>query len=155
MTKFDPNEVTFAEGAVRVERIARKHGIGLSKIYTSKDKEITSAIRDLPVTNVSKEFKKWQLPFIFNPTQLFFTEASANAKVPEHSHDEGNGIRFIIDGSISYKGQTLSAGDWMFIPKGIPYSMEIGPKGARMCYCYECCCAGRADLGEFVSNPPD
>ena len=40
-------------------------------------------------------------------------------EVPEHSHDEGDGFRYIVSGSIIYNGQELlAAGDWMFIPKG-------------------------------------
>jgi hypothetical protein len=29
----------------------------------------------------------------------------------------------------------LSAGDWMFIPEGQPYSFEVGRVGAIVCCC--------------------
>lgn len=153
MAKFDPNEVTFAEGAVRVERVARKYKIGKSKILTSQDSEIAGAVKELGVSNVPDGFRKWQLPFVMDASQLFVTDAKAGARVGEHSHDQGDGIRFIVSGSIIYEGKTLKAGDWMFIPKGVPYSMQIGPDGARMCYCYCCCCAGRLDVRDYVTNP--
>jgi hypothetical protein len=121
---------------------------------TSRDKSAATLRKSLPVTNIPEGFTKWQLPFIMGPSQLFITEAKGGMKVREHSHDEGDGIRFIASGSIVYNGTTLEAGDWMFIPKGAKYSFEVGPRGAVMCYCYCCCCAGRADVGEFVSNPP-
>lgn len=120
---------------------------------TSKDKEAQELKRGLGIANVPDGFTKWQLPFVMAPSQLFITEAKAGAKVGEHSHDDGDGIRFIAGGSVIYNGMTLEAGDWMFIPKGARYSKEIGPAGAIMCYCYCCCCAGRADLEGIVSNP--
>ena len=154
MSKFDPNQVSFAEGAVRVERVLQKSRIKIGKVMTSKDKDAEMLRKMLPVSNIPKGFSKYQLPFVLGPSQLFITQAEPGMKVGEHSHDEGDGIRFIAAGSITYNGTVLEAGDWMFIPKGARYSLEVGPRGATMCYCYCCCCAGRADLAEFVSNPP-
>jgi hypothetical protein len=153
MRKFDPNQVSFAEGAVRVERVLQKHKLVLNDIVTSRDKIAKSLKDSLPVANVPDGFSKWQLPFVMGPSQLFITVAKGGAKVGKHSHDDGDGIRFITNGSVIYNGITLSAGDWMFIPKGVPYSMEIGPDGATMCYCYCCCCAGREDIRDYVTDP--
>jgi quercetin dioxygenase-like cupin family protein len=79
--------------------------------------------------------------YLANPSQLFLTIAAPETAAEEHSHDEGDGIRFITSGSIIYKGMELTAGDWMFIPKGEKYSFMTGRMGANMCYCYCCCCA--------------
>jgi hypothetical protein len=49
-------------------------------------------------------------------------------------------VRFIISGSIKYNGIELTAGDWMFVPKGEEYEFTVGPLGASMAYCYQCCC---------------
>lgn len=106
---------------------------------------------------IDNGFKKWQLPIILQDSQLFISIGQPDINVPKHSHDEGDGIRFIMSGSIYYDGQELNAGDWMFIPKGKPYSMKIGPFGATMCYCYCCCCAGSLTLDRVnpVINPGD
>lgn len=61
--------------------------------------------------------------------------------MPNHSHDEGDGFRFIVSGSILFDGRELHAGDWMFIPKGKTYSFKVGRSGVGICYCYACCCA--------------
>jgi hypothetical protein len=61
--------------------------------------------------------------------------------VPTHSHNEGDGVRFIASGSIKYNGQELTTGDWMYIRAGSEYEFEVGRYGAVMCYCYCCCCA--------------
>ena len=68
---------------------------------------------------------------------MFISSAPPKAKVPSHAHD-GPGVRFISSGSIKYKEQELTAGDWMYIPKGKAYSFEVGALGATMFYCYQC-----------------
>jgi len=151
---FDPNQVTFAEGAVRVQGVLARLKIDTSKaIMTSRD-PVAKRLRELlPVSNVPKGFSKYQLPFVMSDSQLFVTFASPNAEVAEHSHDEGDGIRFIADGSVIYKDIELTAGDWMFIPKGVKYAIRMGARGAVMCYCYCCSCAGRADLRHWIVDP--
>jgi hypothetical protein len=99
-------------------------------------------LHELEVKNVPSGFSKYQLPvYLDKPSQLFMSFGAPNTDVPEHSHDEGDGIRFIMWGSVEYNGQTLSGGDWMFIPAGTQYRMRVGPHGAGICYCYCCCCA--------------
>lgn len=155
MAKFDPNQATFAEGALRVERAVRALKIDLkSKIVTSRDPSAATLKRALPIRNVPDGFEKWQLPFVFDKSLLFITHAKAGAKAGEHSHDEGDGIRFIVSGSIYFNKQELAAGDWMFIPARVPYSFEVGNSGATMCYCYCCCCAGAADIRDWLGDPP-
>jgi len=152
--KFNPNQVTFAQGAVRVEGVVRKRGIDLSKkIMTSRDPDAKRLTAALPVTNVPHGFTKHQLPFVLQDSQLFITHAPAGAKVGEHSHDEGDGIRFIAQGSVTYNGVELTEGDWMYIPKGVPYNITIGDRGATMCYCYCCCCAGLEDVRDWIVDP--
>jgi quercetin dioxygenase-like cupin family protein len=69
---------------------------------------------------------------------MFISVAAPNVKVPEHTHNEGAGLRFIASGSITYKDTELNAGDWMYIPKGAKYSFQVGALGATMFYCYHC-----------------
>ena len=152
---FDPNQVTFDEGLRRIQAAAHKVGLHPNRVITSQDRQALDAQRLLMVTNVPGGFTKWQLPvYLDKASQMFVTLAAPNADVPEHSHNEGAGIRFIAGGSIIYNGKELTAGDWMFIPAGVKYSFKVGPLGATMCYCYCCCCAGRVDLAQDVINPP-
>ena len=71
---------------------------------------------------------------------MFFSVGNPDVLVPEHSHDEGDGLRIIISGSVYYENKELKSGDWMFIPKGLKYSIKTGPLGATMFYIYQCCC---------------
>ncbi len=150
-TGFDPNQVKFDEGVRRLKAAAAKSGLEkLSTVLTSRDPRAAKAQEMLTVTNIPGGFTKWQLPVMLDrASQMFITVAAPGASVDEHSHDEGDGIRFIAGGSIIYEGTELTAGDWMFIPAGARYKFEVGNLGALMCYCYCCCCAGRADLFDF------
>jgi len=145
---FDPNQVTFDEGVERIRAAVGQVGLKVrDRVLTSHDKEVKKAEALLGVSAIPGGFRKWQLPvYLDSPSQLFSTVAEPNAEVPEHSHNEGDGIRFIAGGSIHFDGKELGPGDWMFIPAGTPYSFRVGINGAIMCYCYCCCCAGRADL---------
>lgn len=141
---FNPNKLTFEEGVERIRAAAEKAGLDQTKeILTSRDEAVQEATRQLEVTNVPDSgFKKWQLPvFLDCRSQMFMTVAAPGIEAPEHSHDDGDGIRFIVSGSIHYNGQELTEGDWMFIPAGSRYSFQVGRFGACMCYCYCCCCA--------------
>lgn len=154
--KFNPNLMTFLEGEEKIKEARKEANLKSdNKIITSKDKHAIAAVNLLSVDNVPGGFKKWQLPFVLGKSQLFISIGSPDTKVPEHSHDEGDGIRFIMSGSIYYNGIQLTGGDWMFIPKGAKYSMTVGPLGVSMCYCYCCCCGGGKQLnhGDWVINP--
>jgi hypothetical protein len=151
---FNPNQVTFDEGVQRIRLAVEKAGLDTRRVITSRDEDVLAAQRLLAVTAVPGGFTKWQLPvYLSSPSQLFISVGAANVEVPEHSHDEGDGIRFIASGSIIYQGKELTVGDWMFVPAGQKYSFKVGPFGATMCYCYCCCCAGRADLFEDIVDP--
>jgi mannose-6-phosphate isomerase-like protein (cupin superfamily) len=147
--EFNPNAVTFDEGLERIRRAQADLGLNQkTEILTSRDKIAREAQHLLTVTNVpDSRFTKWQLPvYLERPSQLFITVAEPGIEVPEHSHDEGDGIRFIVSGSIHYGEHELTAGDWMFVPAGAKYSFRVGIFGAVMCYCYCCSCAGKMDL---------
>ncbi|MEN8651616.1 cupin domain-containing protein [Streptomyces sp. 21So2-11] len=142
-TKFDPNRKSFEQCTERIQQAVKDAGLRTDgRIVTSRDENVEEAVKALTVDNAPAGFHKWQLPVYLNkPSHLFITVAEPGAKSSTHSHDEGDGIRFIASGSITYKGQELTTGDWMFIPAGVSYSFETGRFGAVMCYCYCCCCA--------------
>jgi hypothetical protein len=143
MAEFKPNALTFNDCAKRIKDAGGKASFSYkSKISTSRDPAAKAAADHLVVSNVPGGFKKFQLPLFFEkPTHVFVSIGTPDAEVPEHSHDEGDGLRYIVSGSIVYNGQELTAGDWMYIPAGKKYSFRVGSRGVHMFYCYECCCA--------------
>ena len=142
-SKFNPNRLTFDDGIDRIEKALSKVGVKLKgKIITSRDSAMPKLKEALKVTNVPAGFRKYQLPVALRcESQMFVTVADPGIKAPRHVHKEGDGIRFIAGGSIIHEGKELTSGDWMFVPAGVPYSFEVGPQGAIMCYCYCCSCA--------------
>jgi hypothetical protein len=142
MSTFNPNALKFEDCVARIETALKTTPLKKNTIITSRDKESAQLREALRVTNVPPGFSKWQLPLYFDkPTHLFISVANPGVHTPEHSHDEGGGIRFIASGSIIYNGAELTAGDWMFVPAKAKYSFTVGPFGATMFYCYPCCCA--------------
>lgn len=141
--EFNPNRLSFDEGIQRIEQAVKAAGVETKgKIITSREPQVLKLMETLRVDNVPEGFQKWQLPVYLNrPSQMFITVAEPNAKVGTHAHNEGDGIRFIASGSITYNGQELTTGDWMFIPAGAPYSFDVGRYGCVIVYCYCCCCA--------------
>lgn len=143
-TNFDSRRfLSFESGAERVKEALADVGIDNidDAIFTSRDAANKRLTETLKVKNIPEGFVKWQLPVVLDRAQMFISAAAPGAKVPAHVHKEGAGVRFIASGSIVYNDQELVAGDWMYIPAGSPYSFEVGPMGAVMCYCYACCCA--------------
>jgi quercetin dioxygenase-like cupin family protein len=144
---FNPNQATFEQGLERIRRAVEGTGLDQTRgIITSRDDRAREAQQTLKTSEVPDGFAKWQLPvYLGKPSQLFITVAQPDAEAPEHSHDEGDGIRFIASGSIIYNNVELTTGDWMFIPAGTKYSFKAGAFGALMCYCYCCCCVPRVE----------
>jgi hypothetical protein len=145
--KFNPNKLTFAQGIERIKKAVQteaKFAARSGKIVTSRDEGADKLMDVLRVTNIPGGFTKYQLPIFIEGgpgTQFFLSIGAPNTEVAKHSHDEGDGLRFIVSGSIIYNGKELTSGDWMFIPKGEPYSMKVGKAGVTVFYCYSCCCA--------------
>jgi hypothetical protein len=141
MSSFNPNTNTLQEGIALVQKTMADAGIPQDKIITSRHPAVQKTLPSLKVGNVPNGFSKWQLPVYFDgPSLLYMSFGAPHAHVPEHSHDEGNGIRVILSGSINYGGHELTGGDWMYLPKGTKYSFDVGPMGVGMFYCYQCCC---------------
>src|SRR3984957_10639340 len=139
MSGFNPNAQKFNACIERIKNALQSSPFRENTIITSRDEGAEKRREALRLTNIPPGFAKWQLPLYFDkPTHLFMSVATAGAHTPEHSHDEGGGLRFIASGSMQYNGKELTAGDWMFIPAGAKYSFHVGPFGATMFYCYQC-----------------
>lgn len=143
MADFNPNAKTMAQCLEILKEANKKAGFDpKAGISTSRDPKVRLAAEALRVTNIPSGFKKYQLPVHMDQSCMMYLSIGApDTVVPEHSHDEGDGFRFIVSGSIKYKDQELTSGDWMHIPARKKYSFQVGPHGVTMFYCYQCCCA--------------
>ena len=140
--------ISFQEGVGRIEAALKTVGAPVTlsadggPVVTSRDPIAKRLKETLKIPGLPGEYEKWQLPIygLGEGAQFFITVAQPGTKIDEHAHQNGPAMRFIASGSISYAGQELTQGDWMFIPRSTRYSFEVGPFGAVLCYCYCCCC---------------
>jgi quercetin dioxygenase-like cupin family protein len=120
------------KGATRVRNALKKAGVrGGRQILTSRDKGIAETRDDLKRTRAPKGFQQWQLPVVLGRDRdimVFKTVAAPDAVLPAHSH-KVDLFRVVISGSAFYRGQELTAGDWMFVPSGATYELTAGPGG--------------------------
>lgn len=71
--------------------------------------------------------EKWQLPIDMMPIRVAKTIFPKNTRVDDHVHPEstakapGGGLRIVTQGNITFQGRTYEAGDWFFVPNGVPY----------------------------------
>lgn len=137
--KSEFNFISFDEGISRIKKVLKNK---IDKVITSRDPIIQETKKALEITKLPIGFQKWQLPVFFEGkgAQFFISYGEPNSVVAEHFHDEGDGMRFIISGSVIHNNVELTQNDWMFIPEKAPYSLKVGALGVVMFYCYQCCC---------------
>ena len=69
---------------------------------------------------------------------LVITSVEPGSKVHPHTHDEPQ-FRYVIHGSLSLNGKRYVAGDWVFVPAGIPYHIETDEGYTTLgCYGVQC-----------------
>ncbi|MFI5059704.1 MAG: hypothetical protein ACHQLQ_16175 [Candidatus Acidiferrales bacterium] len=98
MSEVNTNWITFEQGLERIKETVGKN-FDTNRIVTSRDPGMEELTKKLRVKGAPSGFEKWQLPVYLNgPSQLFISAAGPNVEVGEHSHDAGDGIRFIVSG---------------------------------------------------------
>ena len=139
--------ISFEEGIERIQREVGRLGdksVGQS-VITSRDASSVQLRERLRLSKTPEGVSKWQLPVYWEGVgaQFFISVAQPGTAIEEHSHTEGDGLRLIVGGSVKFGDQELGVGDWMYIPQGVRYSLDVGELGAIMFYCYRCCCVAR------------
>jgi quercetin dioxygenase-like cupin family protein len=119
------------KGARAIRAALRRNGVRLGKgVITSRDPGIAKVTRDLKRSGMPEGVQQWLLPLIVGPQDgvLYFrSELNAGAVVPSHSHVHSV-FRVVIDGELKFGRKTLKAGDWMYVPAGVPYSIAAGKR---------------------------
>jgi hypothetical protein len=139
--KWNPNGTTFDEGQVLLKKAMNAVGLDPdAQLFTSRDPVAQEIKKILKTSNVPDGFEKWQLPFsLYTSSNVFISHGEPHAKVPSHWHEHGAGYRVIIKGSLRLgNGTELTAGDWFYVPKGHPYSFDVGSDGLVMLAGYQC-----------------
>ncbi len=138
------------KGVTRVKDALKKHGVKSGRrIATSRDKGQDAVHRELARAKAPKGFQQWQLPVVLGPGQnilAFMTHGAPDAVLPSHSHDVEL-FRVVVSGSVRYKDQELTAGDWMHVPSGMAYQLTAGPAGVLIFHWYLNFGSGAANAG--------
>ena len=126
-------------GKARIAEALAKRGVQVAndRVTTSRDPGIDDVRFDLGRPEMPPGFHSWQLPFIMEgPLFFFITVAEPGAVVPTHEHKRDL-FRMVVSGSLTTNGIELKPGDWMYVPKGVPYSYSaaLNP-GVITCHCY-------------------
>ena|SRR5438034_443207 len=129
------------KGVLRVKNALKEMKIKLGdSIVTSKDPLMIKLMEKLRRTTLPEGFQQWQLPIILGgdnrPVMSFITFGEPHAEIPHHSHKNDSLLRFVLSGTIIYKDQELTTGDWMYVPTGLPYSFKAGQYGCITMHVY-------------------
>ena len=128
-----------SKGAQRIRAALKKHRvISAKRVITSRDARMNDVKQTLkrPPASMPPGVEQWQLPVTLGPRHavLAFTgRMKPRAVVPAHAHNNDL-FRVVISGTLKYRGKTLRAGDWMFVPAGQSYALQAGPKGCVTFY---------------------
>jgi uncharacterized protein YegJ (DUF2314 family) len=138
--KWTPDDSTI-EGTIGAKRIMdalKKHAIKTERrVITSRDPGMDEVRSSLRRENMPPGFTQWQLPVqMEGPAFFFLSVVEPGAVVPRHVHKRDL-WRVVISGSIITNGIELKSADWMYVPKGVPYSFSAGLNpGAIIMHCY-------------------
>lgn len=127
-------------GVQHVLDAAARHGLRIeAEVVTSRTPGVAEAMLETPRRGLPAGCQQWQLPvFSHSAAQVFFlSECVPNTRVTEHVHRDEDIFRVVVQGSIRLAdGTELTAGDWMFVPRGVAYSYTAGAQGCRTIHRY-------------------
>jgi mannose-6-phosphate isomerase-like protein (cupin superfamily) len=144
-TKWTPDDsiIEGETGKKRIREALERLGFKTDedRVITSRDPGMDEVRFHLRREKMPPGYEQWQLPVkLSGETFFFLTLAQPGAVVPTHRH-ERDLFRIVVWGSVIYNGIELKQGDWMFVPKGVPYSLSAAispnsPGGAMTCHAY-------------------
>lgn len=80
-------------------------------------------VKGAKIFNTSR-YEVTEIPVDFASIQRFYIKKfKKGLKTPKHVHDSPS-FRYVLSGKIKINSKTYSPGDWVFVPRGVPYSFE-------------------------------
>jgi mannose-6-phosphate isomerase-like protein (cupin superfamily) len=131
-------EVSSDQGRIQAAQAAQGFDQATA-VLTSRDRLATTLMNALPAEGLAPGFRGRLIPIIFGSGIELVVLARAGTTTELHYHDT-DGFHQILNGTmrVSVPDQDLEVdlgpGDWVFIPAGVRYRLEVGPEGCEWCY---------------------
>jgi quercetin dioxygenase-like cupin family protein len=107
-------------------------------VLTSLDEVAIAMMSELPAEGLTGEFAGQLIPIVFGPGTEAVIEAEVGTRTGEHFHDSF-GFITILTGTWAVRARgrdqvELKGGDWVHIPAGVLYEIEILENPAKARY---------------------
>jgi len=96
----------------------------------------THSLRRIPALSGDDGVKKYEIPITKESKFYTFTDFSPQSEVRTHAHDESQ-LKIVTRGSFTFvvggeRFEQMEEADWIYIPKGVPYSITTSEGGAML-----------------------
>lgn len=117
------------EYLIRLELVLGALGGGsIREVVSSKDPRLARFAGELG--RLAEEARRWEPPFSGDEDLLTsVTVAGPEADIGPTMHLDGDAVRFVLSGSVLFRGKELGPGDWLLIPAGKGYRLRVGYRG--------------------------
>jgi len=128
----------------RIQAAQAEQGFDQATVLTSRDTLATTLMNALPAEGLEPGFDGQLIPIVFRSGIELDVLASVGTTTGRHYHDT-DGFHQILNGTVRVSvegarlpGQDLEVdlgpGDWVWIPAGVEYTLEIVANPARFMY---------------------
>jgi quercetin dioxygenase-like cupin family protein len=123
-----PIEVSRDHDRIRV--VQARHGYDqATTVLTSRDEDAIAMMSELPAEGLTGDFAGQLVPIVFGPETETVVTADVGTRTGEHYHHWCGHFK-IMTGTVAVRGRgraqvELTAGDWVHIPTGVLYEIEI------------------------------
>ncbi len=117
------------EYLIRLELVLGALGEGsIREVISSKDARLARFSTELG--RLAEDARRWQPPFSGDEDLLTsVTVAGPGANIGPTLHLDGDAVRFVLSGSVWFRGRELEPGDWLLVPAGAGYRLRVGYRG--------------------------
>ena len=102
--------------------------VSISEVVSSKDERLAPFAGQL--ARLAEDARRWQPPFSGDDDLLTsVTVAGPGADIGPTLHLDGDAVRFVLSGSVWFRGKELGPGDWILVPAEAGYRLRVGYRG--------------------------
>lgn len=116
------------EYLIRLELVLGALGGSIREVVSSRDPRLARFAGELG--RLADEARRWEPPFSGDEDLLTsVTVAGPGSDIGPTVHLDGDAVRFVLSGSVWFRGKELGPGEWLLIPAGAGYRLRVGYRG--------------------------